>query len=50
MPESQLMLIEGLDYYIENDKWVFTAAYLKRRGNCCNQGCRNCPYKKSETE
>ncbi|HEY6429384.1 MAG TPA: DUF5522 domain-containing protein [Acidimicrobiales bacterium] len=23
---------------------VFTAAYLARRGTCCDTGCRHCPY------
>ncbi len=23
---------------------VFTASYLKRRGYCCGNGCRHCPY------
>lgn len=23
---------------------VFTASYLKRRGHCCKNGCKNCPY------
>lgn len=45
MPEFQTQLIEGLDYYIENDKWVFTAEFLKRRGTCCWQGCRHCPFR-----
>lgn len=44
MPETTHPLIEGLDYYIENGKWVFTADYLKQRGTCCSQGCRHCPY------
>jgi len=37
-------LSEGEDYYLENDKWVFTAKYLLRRGFCCRSGCRHCPY------
>jgi len=37
-------LTEGSDYYIENGAWVFTASYLKKRGYCCNSGCRHCPY------
>ncbi len=24
--------------------FVFTAAFLLRRGNCCDSGCRHCPY------
>ena len=23
---------------------VFTAAFLERRGYCCDSGCRHCPY------
>ncbi|MCU0356215.1 MAG: DUF5522 domain-containing protein [Cyclobacteriaceae bacterium] len=23
---------------------VFTAAYLLKRGYCCKNGCRHCPY------
>jgi len=42
-------LVEGEDYYVENGLYVFTAYYLKRRGYCCDQGCRHCPYPK-ETE
>jgi hypothetical protein len=38
-------LIEGIDYYIESGRWVFTAAYLRRRGTCCEFGCRHCPYR-----
>jgi iron complex transport system substrate-binding protein len=37
-------LSEDADYYIENGAWVFTASYLKRRGYCCGNGCRHCPY------
>jgi len=25
--------------------FVLTAAYLARRGTCCDQGCRHCPYR-----
>jgi len=24
---------------------VFTAAYLLKRGYCCNSNCRHCPYR-----
>jgi hypothetical protein len=37
-------LLEGVDYYIENGFWVFTAEYLQKRGYCCKSGCRHCPY------
>jgi|CryBogDrversion2_5_1035270.scaffolds.fasta_scaffold49422_2 hypothetical protein len=32
------------DYTIENGLLVFTAAYLQKRGYCCGNACRNCPY------
>lgn len=37
-------LIEGVDYYLENGLFVFTAKYLRERGYCCESGCRHCPY------
>ena len=38
------VLNAGADYYPEGDAMVFTASYLKRRGYCCDSGCRHCPY------
>jgi iron complex transport system substrate-binding protein len=32
------------DYYIERGAFVFTESYLRRRGYCCDSGCRHCPY------
>jgi Family of unknown function (DUF5522) len=32
------------DYYLEKGCVVFTAAYLLKRGTCCGNGCRHCPY------
>lgn len=32
------------DYYWENGYIVFTSAFLARRGPCCGNGCRHCPY------
>jgi hypothetical protein len=32
------------DFYFENGLMVFTAAYLQRRGYCCDNNCRHCPY------
>ena len=37
-------LHEGLDYYLENGLLVFTSAFLRGRGYCCESGCRHCPY------
>jgi hypothetical protein len=46
-------LVEGEDFYWEGAVMVFTARYLARRGYCCENGCRHCPYdfrKKKERE
>lgn len=43
---SQVPLVEGEDYYLEEEIMVFTAAYLLRRGDCCDHGCRECPYER----
>ena len=37
-------IVEGVDYYREGDKYVFTAHYHLARGYCCNSKCRHCPY------
>lgn len=47
---SELRLVEGVDYYLENGFYVFTAGFLKRRGYCCGSGCRHCPYPKESNE
>jgi hypothetical protein len=33
-----------VDYYIENGKHVFTEQYHAKRGFCCGNKCRHCPY------
>ena len=53
MKEAELQF--GEDYYWDGEGFmVFTAAYLKKRGYCCHQGCRHCPYgetaKKKDSE
>jgi hypothetical protein len=35
---------EGEDFYREGPFTVFTEAYLRRRGYCCESGCRHCPW------
>jgi len=42
--DEREVLTEGEDYYFEDGLMVLTARYLLRRGYCCEQGCRNCPY------
>lgn len=35
---------EHVDYYMENGLLVMTKWYLLRRGHCCENGCKHCPY------
>jgi hypothetical protein len=39
--------VENLDYYFEDGLMVLTERFLRRRGYCCHNGCRHCPYKKT---
>ncbi len=46
-----MSLIEGEDYYIDKEGYyVFTAHYLLKRGYCCENGCRHCPYGYKDSE
>ncbi len=36
---------EDDDYYLDDDgRVVFSANYHSRRGYCCGNGCRHCPF------
>lgn len=36
---------EHEDYYIDpKGLWVFTAAYHEKRGYCCGEACKHCPF------
>lgn len=37
-------LIEGMHYYLEGNKVVFTELFHKQRGSCCGGKCRHCCY------
>lgn len=37
-------LVEGEDFYTEGGTIVFTRLYHLRRGYCCGNNCRHCPY------
>ncbi|MEM6298622.1 MAG: NUDIX domain-containing protein [Bacteroidota bacterium] len=39
------------DYYL-NDKglMVFTESYHRKRGYCCNNNCKHCPWRKAKRE
>lgn len=43
-PDAANELRAGVDYYVERGFMVFTAEYLLKRGWCCGNGCRHCPY------
>lgn len=36
--------VENKHYYLENGAVVFTALFHLKRGACCGNGCRHCPY------
>ncbi len=48
--EKAEKFIEGVDYYFENGLMVLTAHYLLKRGYCCANKCRNCPYEQATEE
>ena len=37
-------MIENIHYKKDGDKVVFTALYHLKRGYCCGNICKNCPY------
>jgi len=43
-PISTTQFEQG-DYYVENGYRVFTSKYLLKRGYCCSNNCRHCPYR-----
>jgi hypothetical protein len=51
-PEPQRALplpLQDGDFYLEGGLMVFTAAYHLRRGYCCGNGCRHCPFQDWKT-
>ena len=44
-----VQLVENEDYYLDRGLMVLTARYHLRRGYCCEQGCRHCPYTEAPT-
>ncbi len=33
------------DYYLSNEGYIiYTEKYLLKRGFCCKNGCKHCPY------
>lgn len=38
-------LVKGEDYYSTEEGYVvFTESYHLKKGYCCGNGCRHCPY------
>ena len=42
--KSLTELVFDEDFYVEGGLVVMTAAYHLKRGKCCGNGCRWCPY------
>lgn len=45
-----MKLVEGEDYYVEGGLYIFTREYLLKRGYCCDNNCRHCPYRKRDRD
>jgi hypothetical protein len=39
---------EDGDFYFDGPYLVFTAAYHRKRGYCCESNCRHCPFQQNE--
>ena len=37
-------LLKDIDYTIEQGNYVFSRWYHLKRGTCCGNGCKNCPF------
>ena len=42
--EGEKVKLLPFDFYEENGKKVMTEQYHIRRGYCCGNGCRHCPF------
>jgi len=43
-------LKNNVDYYIEGERVIFTALAHIKRGQCCGNGCRHCPFEPKHTK
>ncbi len=42
---KELAVKKEREYYLdEKGNFVFTEHYLKKRSDCCGNGCRHCPF------
>ena len=44
--EGKKDFIQGIHYYLEGERVIFTSLFHFQRGQCCGNGCRHCPYTK----
>jgi hypothetical protein len=45
VPPDSRPHVDEEDFYLDdNGNLVFTASYHLKRGNCCGNGCRHCPF------
>ena len=44
MSDTTQPVLAEEDFYYEGPFLVFTAAYHRKRGYCCGNHCRHCPY------
>lgn len=42
--KTRQKFVEGVDYYFDKGLMVLTGHFLTKRGYCCGNGCRHCPY------
>lgn len=47
---NERSFVEGVDYYFDGGLMVLTAHFLEKRGYCCGNGCRHCPYTAEDRE
>jgi len=47
-----MALEEGVDYYIDEGSglMVLTSLFLLKRGYCCGNKCKSCPYEPIHTK
>jgi len=44
-PSTEPSELAPEDFYYEGPYLVFTEAYHRKRGFCCDSNCRHCPYR-----
>ncbi len=48
---SKINELDKKDYYFASGGYIiFTKEYHLKRGYCCNNSCRHCPYKENKNK